>query len=115
VVWLAACASAALGQDVEGKKIVGGHGYAMPTTYHLREYAVELKRAPLDGIMVHVNRNDFAGDEKLREVRPLRWFISNYLKRSNLPIPIRRDLYEGATDGQTETQGGAASHDLGGQ
>ena len=64
----------ACGQTVEGKKIVGGHGHAMLTTWLLREHIDEIKRAPLDGVMIHVNRNDLAGKEKLRELRPLRWF-----------------------------------------
>ena len=61
-------------QTLEGKKIIGGHGHAMPNTYILRKYINEMKRAPLDGVFVHVNRNDFASKDKLRELRPLRWF-----------------------------------------
>ena len=61
-------------QTVDGKKIVGGHGHAMPNTYLLRKYIDEIKRVPFNGVIVHVNRNDFAGKEKLRELRPIRWF-----------------------------------------
>lgn len=61
-------------QTVDGKKIVGGHGHAMPNTYLLRKHIDEIKRVPFDGVIVHVNRNDFAGKEKLRELRPIRWF-----------------------------------------
>ena len=73
LVLVLVCAGA-WAQTIEGKKIVGGHGHAMLTTWLLREHIDEIKRAPLDGVMVHVNRNDFAGKEKLRELRPLRWF-----------------------------------------
>ena len=77
-VGLLACvlvASAASAQTLEGKRIVGGHGHAMPTTYLLRKHIDEIKRAPLDGVLIHVNRNDFAGKEKLRELRPFRCFL----------------------------------------
>ena len=46
---------------IEGKKIVGGHGYAMPSTYTLRQDIGQMQNVPLDGIMVNVNRNDMAG------------------------------------------------------
>ncbi|MFH0962413.1 MAG: hypothetical protein V2A58_00205, partial [Planctomycetota bacterium] len=73
-VWALALAGTSSGQGVEGKKIVGGHGYAMPTTYTLRQNVKEMERAPLDGVFVHVNRNDMQEDPIERTMRPLRWF-----------------------------------------
>jgi len=65
---------AACAQTVEGKKIVGGHGFALPSTHLLREYASEMQRAPLDGVLVAVNRNDLAGKDKLRDLAAPLWF-----------------------------------------
>ena len=59
---------------LEGKKIVGGHGHAMVSTHLLREHADEMKRAPLDGVLVVVNRNDLAGKDKLRDIAAPLWF-----------------------------------------
>ena len=65
----------AAGQTIEGKKIVVGHGRSFLTTWTLRKHIDEIKRLPIDGVLLHVNRNDFAADEKLRAVRPARWFM----------------------------------------
>ena len=62
-------------QTIEGKKIVGGHGLSMVNTWHLKQYVEEMKRAPLDGILINVNRNEYAADEKWRQVRPHNWFL----------------------------------------
>lgn len=67
------CVSACA-QTLEGKKIVGGHGHAMVSTHLLREYADEMKRAPLDGVIVAVNRNGLAGKDKLRDIAAPLWF-----------------------------------------
>ena len=64
----------ASGQSIEGKKIVVGHGRSFLTTWNLRQHIDEIKSLPIDGVLIHVNRNDWAGDNKLREVRPARWF-----------------------------------------
>ena len=61
-------------RTLEGKKIVGGHGHAMVSTHLLREHADEMKRAPLDGVLVVVNRNDLAGKDKLRDIAAPLWF-----------------------------------------
>ena len=69
------CGSACVqAQSIEGKKIVGGHGHAMVNTHQLKTYVEEMKRAPLDGILIAVNNNEYAADEKLRELRPHTWF-----------------------------------------
>ena len=60
-------------QTIEGKKVVGGHGYAMGSTHTLRQRIAGMQNVPLDGIMVAVNRNDIAGDPERRMLRPLRW------------------------------------------
>jgi len=52
---------------------VGGHGFALPSTHLLREYASEMQRAPLDGVLVAVNRNDLAGKDKLRDLAAPLW------------------------------------------
>jgi len=67
-------AAGAAAQTIEGKKVVGGHGYAMYSTYTLRQRMAGMQNVPLDGIMVAVNRNDLAGDPEKRMMRPLRWF-----------------------------------------
>jgi len=101
-VILVLCA-AACAQTIEGKKIVGGHGHAMLTTWLLREHIDEIKRAPLDGVMVHVNRNDLAGKEKLRELRPLRWFR---------PPTVTIDDFSIALDDLAKTDLGHLKHNI---
>jgi len=81
------CASVGA-QTTEGKKIVGGHGHAMVTTYHLKTYSKEMQRAPLDGVLVCVNRNEYAGDEKWREVRPHNWFRAPALTIEDFSIAL---------------------------
>ncbi len=81
-------ASLASAQTLEGKKIIGGHGHAMPTTYHLKKYSKEMQRAPVDGVLVCVNRNEFAGDEKWREIRPHNWFRSPALTIDDMSIAL---------------------------
>ena len=87
VLVLAFCATAHA-QTAEGKKIIGGHGHAMPTTYHLKKYSREMQRAPLDGVLVCVNRNEYAGDEKWREIRPHNWFRSPALTIADVSIAL---------------------------
>jgi len=71
------------------KKIVGGHGFSMVTTWLLRENVEEMKAAPLGGIFVHVNRNDWAGDPVLREERfPTRWFTAPAVTISDFSIAL---------------------------
>ena len=64
----------ACAQTIEGKRIVGGHGHAMVNTHQLKTYIDEMKRAPLDGILIAVVPNEYAGDERLRDLRPHTWF-----------------------------------------
>jgi len=60
----------------------------MVTTYHLKTYSKEMQRAPLDGVLVCVNRNEYAGDEKWREVRPHNWFREPALTIDDFSIAL---------------------------
>jgi len=50
-------------QTIEGKKIIGGHGPGLRTTRLAREYIDEMKKVPLDGVIISVGRNDWNRDE----------------------------------------------------
>ena len=73
LITLLSCVTASAG-PVAHKKIVGGHGLAMVSTCHLKQYIEEMQRAPLDGVLVNVNRNAYAADPKWRQARPHNWF-----------------------------------------
>lgn len=71
------------------KKIVGGHGFSMVTTWLLRQHVEEIRAAPLSGILVHVNRNDWASDPVLREERfPARWFTAPAVTLSDFSVAL---------------------------
>jgi hypothetical protein len=71
------------------KKIVGGHGFSMVTTWLLRQHIEEMRAAPLSGILVHVNRNDWASNPVLREERfPARWFTSPAVTISDFSVAL---------------------------
>ena len=74
---------------IEGKKIVGGHGHAMVNTHQLKTYIEEMRRAPLDGILVGFNRNEYAGDEKWREVMARNWFRDSALTIDDMSIALK--------------------------
>ena len=90
-------------QTIEGKKVVGGHGYAMYSTYTLRQRMAGMQNVPLDGIMVAVNRNDFAGDPEKRMMRPLRWFK---------PPAVTMDDFSIALDDLANTDFGRFKHNI---
>ena len=90
-------------QTIEGKKVVGGHGYAMYSTYTLRQRMAGMQNVPLDGIMVAVNRNDYAGDPEKRMMRPLRWFQ---------PPAVTIDDFSIALDDLANTDFGRFKHNV---
>ena len=94
---------AACAQTIEGKRIVAGHGHAMVTTHLFKTHIKEMQRAPLDGMLICVNRNDFAGTDKLREIRPHNWFTDT---------PVTIDDYSIALKELADTDPGRFRHNI---